>query len=127
MTEPQPDPRWLLKQVTEAVARLSDSADNQLAYVEALGSPGLTDELAQELDDVLEAAGAVPGLLSESQLSMLRALDDQLESMSGPENSRLWNEEAVRTSAEWAEVRRRARRALSELPNDRNEQERGRP
>ena len=94
---------------------MTDAHQPDARYVADLGSPGTADELAQELDDVLEAAISVPGLLSESQVSTLRALDEVLESMSGPEKSELWDEEALRSSPQWGEVRRHAGAALTEL------------
>jgi hypothetical protein len=115
------DREWLRREVSRAVERLTSDAENQLKYLATLGWPGSADELAQELDDVLRAALAAPGLLTAEQEARLRALDQQLDDMSGAERADLWTEPSVRTSPEWDEVRRLARLALESLRRDDNE------
>jgi hypothetical protein len=70
--------------------------------------------LALELDDVAEASEswASPALRDH-----VRALDGRLNQMSGEANARFWQPEALHT-AEWAEVRELARRALATLSED---------
>lgn len=109
--------RWLCEQLRSAVKLLASSADDQLEYLEGLGSSDLADELALELDDVREAVIA-EGVLTSQQEALLRSLDDQLESMSGVEQSAMWRAQALRTDERWAEVRRRAGALLRTLTND---------
>ena len=52
-------------------------------------------------------------LLTEEQRSQLQALDQLLSSWSNEENEALWTDQALATSAEWQDVRRRARELLS--------------
>jgi hypothetical protein len=110
------DPRqWLIEDLILALSRLARPADGQVAYLDTLGTDRSADELALELDDVVEAALAAPELLSETQRTLLRELDRQLGAMSGSDRAELWSHEALRTSPAWTEVRARARATLSEL------------
>ena len=105
----------LLEQLIVAISRLARPAESQIAYLEALGLGTTADELALELDDVVEAALAVPGLLSLRQQSLVRSLDDQLREMSDPERAELWSQQALRTSPAWSEIRNQARVVLTDL------------
>jgi hypothetical protein len=109
--------RWLYEQLRSAVEHLASSADDQLAYLEGLGSSELADELALELDDVRDAVIA-EGVLTGEQEALLRRLDDQLESMSGAEQSAIWRAQALRADEKWTEVRRRAWALLRSLVDD---------
>jgi hypothetical protein len=115
------DRDWLRREVSRAVELLGSDAESQLTYLATLGSPGLADELAQELNDVLGAALAAPALLTAEQEGRLRVLDQQLDDMSRPEHENLWAEPAVRSAPEWREVRRLARLALESLRGAGNE------
>lgn len=55
------------------------------------------------------------GLVSQEQAEAIRLVDQLLDRMSGEENSSLWDFKALRTSPEWAEVRKLARAALATL------------
>jgi hypothetical protein len=96
---------------------LASSADDQLLYLQGLGSGEQADELALELDDLREAAIA-EGLLTHRQEALLRSLDEQLDSMSGADKSAMWTVEALRAGQEWVEVRRRAQAMLRSLADD---------
>jgi len=109
----------VLEQLVVAVSRLARPAESQIAYLEALGPGASADELALELDDVADAALAVPGLVSERQQSLVRALDDRLREMSGRGQGELWSLHALRTSPSWSEVRTLARAALTGLHAER--------
>jgi hypothetical protein len=100
----------------EAVNRLADTSENQIAWFIEKRLPA--DELALEFSDW---AGLVPQLVEAGQLSpdagiAIDALDRQLVSMSGKENAALWEDEALRDSAEWAKVRELAMAACLTLP-----------
>lgn len=109
----------LLEQLIVAISRLARPAEGQIAYLEALGPGTMADELALELDDVAEAAVAVPGLLSQRQEALVRALDVRLREMSGPDRNELWSQQALRASPAWSQVRADARAALAELHRER--------
>lgn len=105
----------LLEQLIVAISRLARPAEGQIAYLETLGPGTTADELALELDDVAEAALAVPGLLSQCQEDLVRALDERLQEMSGPARDACWSQLALRTSPAWSKVRADARAALADL------------
>ncbi len=109
----------LLEQLIVAISRLARPAESQIAYLEALGRGTTADELALDLDDVAEAALAVPGLLSPCQRDLVRSLDDQLREMSGSERAALWSRQALRRSPAWSEIRTKARVVLRELHGER--------
>lgn len=87
----------------------------QVAYLTDLGVAPLADELALELDDLLEAALSDPDLLDVSQREALARLDDMLKRMSGPENAELWTTTALEDAAEWREIRDVAQTAVERL------------
>jgi hypothetical protein len=72
------------------------------------------DELALELDDVVGTAPNLVGLgiISENALAALQLLDEQLRSMGGQANARLWTAEALLRAPEWIQVRELAAEAL---------------
>jgi hypothetical protein len=106
---------WLLAELIAVMKRLTLPAADQREYLQQLGSGQSADELALELDDVVEAALANHHLMSEAARLRVREVSDKLEEMSGSSHTELWTEEALRTSADWEEVRRRAGLALAEL------------
>ncbi|MGK4009217.1 hypothetical protein WMF31_41845 [Sorangium sp. So ce1036] len=68
----------------------------------------VADELALEFE---ECVRKIPSnvrlvLLTDEQDAHLKALDDKLDAMSGPENIRFWTDDALRHDPEWSEVRR---------------------
>lgn len=69
----------------------------------------VTDELALDHEETQAAffASAQPSL-SPQQREALELLDQQLETMSGPENSHLWTDDSLCGAAEWERVRQLA-------------------
>ncbi|GAB7042777.1 MULTISPECIES: hypothetical protein [Catenuloplanes] len=107
------DPRrlaWIHGTLIRAVARLALDADGQRAYLEAIGTAGLADELALELGeaallmDQLEDAGWV----SEADAALVRRIGALLDAMGGA----LWDPGVLATAPEWAAVRAAARRFI---------------
>jgi hypothetical protein len=108
------DPR--LERLRAALVNLAKPASEQIAYLKALGTYPSADELGLEFDDV---AGAVLGdeqILSEEQRESVRAVDELLETMSGPQHAELWTGEGLLGSDEWQRVRDAAAVALAGLP-----------
>jgi len=95
--------------LVEALKNLAGDADVQERYLRQVGSWPSLDELALELDDVARASEA---WTSPPQRDALRALDRKLDEMSGEQNARLWEQQALH-GPEWAEVRKLAREALA--------------
>jgi hypothetical protein len=114
MLDKQEQQARLLGRLMGAVERLASPADAQIAHLESLGVGvgDCADELALELDDVAEAAIAVPGLTSPAQAAAVRTLLTRLGEMSGPEKAELWTGDALRSAPEWVDIRDRARTAL---------------
>lgn len=98
-----------LEHLISAVSRLARPAEAQTAYLQSLGPGDSADELALEFDDVRDAV--LPSLSAEQQ-TMIRALDVQLDAMSGAENAELWSHQALVTSEAWTRVRALARETL---------------
>lgn len=108
---------WLLTELRAALSLLSAPADAQLRHLADLGLADAVDELALEFDDVAPALGnliTAKAVTTESA-DAVRRLDEQLSAMSGVRQSGLWTPQALRTFAEWDEVRRLAARALELL------------
>jgi hypothetical protein len=94
----------------EAIRCLALPPDEQLAFLSRLGCPGVIDELALQFhdhavvaDQLLEAGDITPG-----QLAVVNDVDGLLTGMSGQHNAALWTEQALKQSALWEDVRRRA-------------------
>ena len=94
------------------------------AAVEMLSLPGsealarrgssLPDALAVEFDEAYTVyVACLAALPSESQLAALQALDEQLQAMSDPSQGDKWTATAMKSDADWAVVRARARAVLS--------------
>src|SRR5687768_11247694 len=101
-----PSPR-LLASLVRAVAMLALPASHQIAWLESLGVGGSADELALEFDDgyVLAPQFVERQWLDAAVVDPLRALNDLLQSMSGPGNAELWDAAALESSPRWSEVR----------------------
>jgi hypothetical protein len=102
--------------LVRSLEHLSAPASHQVSILSRLGEVGV-DELALEMDDVLDAASAALGRLrgGESAQLALRDLDRQLVDMSGEARGELWHHEALSRAPEWATVRKKANRVLDEL------------
>ncbi|MFV8751701.1 hypothetical protein ACNOYE_14245 [Nannocystaceae bacterium ST9] len=97
-----------------AVQALALNAGKQKQLFPEFADP--PDELEldqQETQAAFLAAWRV--LLSPLQKGAIESLDAQLESMSGPDNARLWTVDALTSAPEWAKVRVLAAAVLSEM------------
>lgn len=103
---------WLLSQLRAALARLAAPALEQLACLRDLGVSPPIDELALELDDVTEAALTAECLLSPEQQQLVSKVIEALSCLSESHRTNFWTEAALTDSAEWQQLRERAREAL---------------
>lgn len=99
----------------EAVNRLADTAENQIAWMKKKRLPA--DELALEFSDwaVLVPQLVIAGHLAPDANTAIEALDQQLIRISGEANAALWDDQALQESPEWAKVRELARAASRTL------------
>lgn len=101
-----------LHQLTQVMRLLAASAAEQLAafpeYVV------VADELALLLQDVLLTFDACSESGDSDLLRVARAIDQLLESMSGPQNAQLWTASAMREKQQWEQIREMAQAALPE-------------
>ena len=105
------DREWLRRSLREQLERLAAPADQALACLP--DGCATADELALDFNNFYRAyVDNFGDELSADARAALRAIDESLNRMSGPANAELWTDEAVATHPAWAEVRRRAARAL---------------
>lgn len=110
------DPRAFLGRLRTVTDMLSWSAEDQLAYLDGIGVPGLVDELALLFDDSMATVPALSedGLLCAEANRALQKIDDALGRMSGPQGP--WDAESLATAPDWTTVRELARAATGQLP-----------
>lgn len=106
----------LLVSLLKALGRLALPAEEQIAHLSGRGLLPSADELALDLHDgaVLVPQFVAKGWLTSRDATVITAVDEMLERMSGPENVELWTVDALKQAPEWEEVRRRAREVLAE-------------
>lgn len=92
-----------------AVRFIAAEPDPALALIER--ERLLIDELALTLADFLPAARQ-EGVVGEEVLAALDTIDSVFDAMNGPEHGEQWTDVAVRSGAEWAAQRERARDVL---------------
>ena len=73
------------------------------------------DELAIEFDQWYQVMKKRRSLFTSTARKLLEDLNKKLDEISGPENSRFWLEETLRTDAAWEAIRNLARHALSAI------------
>ncbi|WP_033323648.1 hypothetical protein [Streptomyces yerevanensis] len=103
-----------VRQLEQALERLSWDAERQIDYTRRLGVG--VDELALEFDDSYRPVSRLieEGLLPEALSEAIKFIDQSLEGMTRtPEDK--WTEDAVRASQEWLDMRKTARQAVSLL------------
>jgi hypothetical protein len=100
------DPALLI----QSIKALSQSAEDQLMVLSALGCPGNVDEIALQFHDqaviarqLMEAAQ-----ISPEQLLIVMEVDGLLDKISGKHNAALWTEDALNRSQDWDVIRCRA-------------------
>lgn len=104
-----------LSALWDAASILALPASEQLAILEAAGDSRAIDELVLNYDDsywVIKEA-ETQGVLMSGELEALRALDCQLDRMSGEANAGNWTVKALRFANCWKEVRTLATTALA--------------
>jgi hypothetical protein len=106
------DCKGLRAQLVKALNLLAASSPTQIAYIKE-GSLH-HDELALEFDDVAGAFTSNCEATKVQQLT-LRALDQQLDRISGPDHSTLWTDRGLTNSVEWSVVRGLAGHCLFQL------------
>jgi hypothetical protein len=109
------DAPWVLRELRETLGRLAQDGYAQRGYLHSLGAG--VDELALEFDAVAPVAPALAErkMISPEQAVAIRAVQERLKEMSGTANAAHWTEEALDSSAAWADVRRLASAALDLL------------
>ncbi|EAE7092676.1 hypothetical protein BI336_02845 [Listeria monocytogenes] len=111
MTEKDVEELMLMhKRIIENLEEFSMPAKQQM---EKLKGFVVTDELASDFSDIaLQYAKILfdHGWLTKEQLDMFLVVDKKLEGMSNNED--LWNDEALKTSIEWAECREQGKEIL---------------
>jgi hypothetical protein len=99
----------MIERLIHSLQALAAPADFQLARFVAK-----PDELALDFDDAFRLVSDCPQLeLDTEQRECLDRLDHFLEQRSGPDTPDFWTESAIRTSAEWVELRALAADALA--------------
>jgi hypothetical protein len=93
--------------LVRAVARLALPAQDQLAYLAAIGVSDLADELALDLDDGVQRLAGLG--LTPPEIDLIGALDKLLDLMSDSGDDDLWRASGLRTDERWARVRELAR------------------
>jgi len=93
-----------------ALQRLATPAREQVRHLDEIGANGSADELGLEFDEAATGAS-----LSPDAKHRVSVLDAYMTSISGPTNAQLWTFDALRTRAEWKEVRRLAQEALAAI------------
>ncbi len=73
------------------------------------------DELAIEFDQWYQVMKRRQSLFTIRARRLLEDLNKKLDEMSGPENSRYWEEDTLRTDSAWETIRNLARLALNAL------------
>lgn len=108
----------------DCLQALATEAPGQVVHLEALGLPDFdrsagvdlrnVDELALNYAEAVQAAEALSDerKLSPAQLRCVKAIDELLDSISGPANEHLWTVDALYNAQEWRRVRLAARTCL---------------
>lgn len=111
---------WVRDQLVWAVRFIAADPDVSLALIERERIS--IDELALTLDDYLPLARR-EGVVEADAMALLDEIDSVFGAMSGLEHADQWTDVAVRSGAEWAAQRERARRALDLLGEPRADED----
>ncbi len=110
------NPAWraaCLLRLKHAVQRLALPASDQVAQYPRWVSPAAADELALDFGHWFEACAPILRSLRDGGgLALLRAIDDRLDSFSGPQNAERWTLDALAKDPVWDRVREQARGAM---------------
>lgn len=101
-----------MSQLLKSVRRAALPAEEQIASFP--NGVAIEDEIAIDFDSYCQWAleGYQAPKLSNEQRTSLLALNTRLDEMSGQQNADLWTDDALRTRAEWEQVRSDARKIL---------------
>jgi hypothetical protein len=109
----------MIERLVETLQALAAPAEVQLARHPEIVAR--SEELALDFADALRLVTDCPQIhLTRAQRESLEQLDAYLEQRGDGARDAFWTEQAIRTSAEWAEVRRLAASALGELDEPRH-------
>lgn len=73
----------------------------------------VADQLAVEWEVAFNESEQMKAELTEQQISMIKRLDDYMDSISGADNIRYWSNDTLSQSSEWDNMRRMAEAVLT--------------
>jgi hypothetical protein len=111
---------WVRDSLVWAVRFIAAEPDASLELIERERIS--IDELALTLDDYLPLARE-EGLVGTDAMEVLDEIDAVFDAMSGPEHADQWTDVTVRSGAEWAAQRERARQVLRLMGEPRADEE----
>jgi|GEM_PF-3397730 len=100
-----------IMQIKEALKILAEAKDNQIAYLEDLGTSPSTDELALQFDDTYQVFKGYLGdqfgdiLCKKRILKKLDSISLIFDEMSAIPNNSFWNISSL-DNKEWANIRK---------------------
>jgi hypothetical protein len=107
----------LLRKCLDALAADAEGQLDSSAQQGCVPPEQYIDELALGYDDIARAAPYMQqrGEIDTLACECVRELNDYLSTISGQVKAHPWTAEALRTAQEWEQVRKLARRCLSQL------------
>jgi len=115
MNKPEDINRWVASMRSD-LQMLASPATRQVEYLIMIGVGDCADEMALNFDDDFKFLICRAARFSKKQIQAIQAVDAQLSKMSGEKRAHLWSFDALRSSAEWAQVRILAALALNLWP-----------
>jgi hypothetical protein len=115
-TEEQRRLEGVFKMLLEAIERLADPAEQQIAWLQEVGTYPSADELALEFDDWFQLADQLveAWIITPEAVDAMKPIDALLDEMSGPKP--FWSPEALTHAPEWEQIREHARQVLALIP-----------
>ena len=112
----------LFNQLLEILRILSLGFEEQSNFLKDLGLEGEVSELALMFEDsyLLVPQFVRDEKISEKDKLCLDEMNDLLSKMSEKKENQLWTSEGLKTSFEWAEIRRMAARCHSDISQSRS-------
>jgi len=108
------EPYPYLRLLIDSLFNLASSPDDQLLFLKRVGIPGCIDDLALEFSDrvVVAKQKYEEGEINERQYNLMIEIDKKLDAISGKENAYFWEEDGLRNSKEWEEIRKLSKDCL---------------